>query len=222
MGQVGRVGQGHSWYDALASFVAIWVLLFAAPAFEQSVVLDRVLAIVSGEVITQSDVRAVEAFGLVTPRLAGGDRTGRIVTGLIERHLMLGEANRYAAPEPPAAAVDRRLAEIRERAPGTFDATLARTGMTPTRLRDFIREDLRIDRYLDQRFGGAAQPTEEEVASYVRLHQAELAREGLTTIDQASPVARSRLREERRQALVSDWLERLRRRADIRELYLGS
>lgn len=189
----------------------------------QPVVLDRVLAVVSGEVITLSDVRAVEAFGLVGPRLAGGDRTARIVTGLIERRLMLAEANRYAAPDPPSGTVDRRLDEIRQRlSSGALEAALARTGMTTTRLRDFIRDDLRIDTYLDQRFGGAAQPTEEEVAAYYRAHQAAFAQQGLTTFEQASTAARSRLRGERRQALVADWLERLRRRADIRELYVSA
>ncbi|MBI4476349.1 MAG: hypothetical protein HY654_04195 [Acidobacteria bacterium] len=190
----------------------------------QEVLLDRVLAIVSGEVITLSDVRAATAFQLVTPAAAGGDPVARVVARLIERQLILNEANRYAAPDPASAAIERGLADVRQRvsAGQAVEATLAGTGMTAARLRDFIRDDLRIDNYLDQRFGGAAQPTEEEVAAYYRAHQAQFDREGLATFEQASPAARSRLREERREALVADWLERLRRRADIRELYLPS
>ncbi|MBI1873397.1 MAG: hypothetical protein HYS05_05840 [Acidobacteria bacterium] len=203
--------------------LSLWLFACVVAAQTRDVLLDRVLAIVSGEVITLSDVRAATTLGLVTPR-AGGDPTARALSTLIERQLMLGEANRYAAPDPPSGAVERRLEEVRQHVSSTGDVevTLRRTGMTAGRLRDFIRDDLRVDSYLDQRFGGAAQPTEEEVAAYYRAHQSQFAQEGLARFEQASALARDRLRDERRQVLVADWLERLRRRADIRELYLPS
>jgi hypothetical protein len=47
------------------------------------------------------------------------------------------------------------------------------TGLSVIQLRARIRDNLRIDRYLQQRFGAAFQPAEEEIARYYRAHEPE-------------------------------------------------
>jgi hypothetical protein len=79
-------------------------------------VIDRVLAVVGGQVITQSDAEAAQAFGLVDIGRAG-DPVRAAVDGLINRELILDEVNRYSAAEQDPAVVETRLASVRARFP---------------------------------------------------------------------------------------------------------
>ena len=116
-------------------------------------VIDRVLAVVSGSLITLSDVNAAYDLGLVKPRDAG-DRVRDVLSQLIDRELQLAEVDRYAPPEPSAADVDREVQTVRSRFPSleAFEAVLARSGIDLAHLRETMRETLRIRAYLDQRF----------------------------------------------------------------------
>jgi hypothetical protein len=111
--------------------------------------VERTLAIVGGNAITLSDVRAALALGLV----AQATDVDAATESLVERALKLREVERYAPPEPEVARIDARIADIRERL-GTaqVDAILAAGGITEARFRSWIRDDLRIATYVDQRF----------------------------------------------------------------------
>jgi hypothetical protein len=118
-------------------------------------VIDRVFAVVAGDLIMQSDVRAARELGLVTPgSVADPDRA--VLAQLIDRALILDEVERYAPPEPSADALDRAFAEVRARFPSTdaFAAALGRAGFDERQLRAVLRQNLRIKTYLDQRFSG--------------------------------------------------------------------
>jgi hypothetical protein len=119
-------------------------------------VLDRVLAIVGGNMITLTDVTAARDFGLVdVPE--GADPVREILPRLIDRELILAEVDRYAPPEPPPDALDREVLARRGRfgSEAAFQAALARSGINEGRLRETLRQDLRIRAYLDQRFAGS-------------------------------------------------------------------
>ena len=107
--------------------------------------IDRVLAVAGGQVILLSDVMAALDLGLVSDDGAA-DRVGAALAKLINRDLVLVEANRYAPPEPADADVEKELAAVRARFPSTaaFDAVLARSGLTDPQLRVILRENLRI------------------------------------------------------------------------------
>jgi hypothetical protein len=81
-----------------------------------------------------------------------------VLLRLIDRALELDEVDRYAPPEPSAEAVDREVQVVRARFPSAagFDAALARAGLDLQRLRETVRENLRVQAYLDQRFVAAA------------------------------------------------------------------
>ena len=115
--------------------------------------IDRVLALVAGQLITLTDVTAARDLGLVQAP-ADGDPVRAVLSTLIDRELILTEVDRYAPPEPSAAAVDREVERVRARfpSPQTFAATLARSGIDEKHLRETVRADLRIRAYLDQRF----------------------------------------------------------------------
>jgi hypothetical protein len=115
--------------------------------------IDRVLAVAAGDVIMLSDVRAAQDFGLVEVS-STTDLVGAVLSRLIERALILDEVDRYSPPEPPPDAIEVALAAARARfATGNaFDAALARAGLDERRLRALLRQNLRVQAYLGQRF----------------------------------------------------------------------
>ncbi len=151
------------------------------------------------QVVTLSDVRASEAFGLVPPSAVTGSPDD-VVGQLVNRHLMLTEVERYSAPEPDRPLVDRRLAAIRAafRDAAGFSGALARTAMSEERLRSVVVDNLRIEAYVEQRFGAAAQPTPEEVQRYYKEHPGEFTKDGrLAAFDDVQPAVLQKVNAER-------------------------
>lgn len=168
-----------------ALFLVIVVILrvFVMSRAAEAEIIDRVLAVVAGQLITLSDVTAARDLGLQTAEGAADPVRG-ILSKLIDRELIVTEVDRYAPPEPAPEAIDRETERIRMRFPSAeaFVAALERSGANEKQLREIVRQDLRIRAYLDQRFAAA---------------------------------------QERRQALMDDWLSGLRRRGDVVDLYLS-
>ena len=118
--------------------------------------IDRVLAVVAGQLITLTDVTAARDLGLQSADNVP-DPVRAILSKLIDRELILAEVDRYAPPEPTAEAVDREVGRIRARFPSAdaLAAALARSGVDEKHLLEMVRQDLRIRAYLDQRFASA-------------------------------------------------------------------
>jgi hypothetical protein len=197
------------------------VLRLGPAATRAAEVIDRVLAVVGNQVVTLSDARAVLEFGLVEPR-RGVDPTSDALQYLVNRQLMLSEVDRYSAPSPDAAVLAKRMTAIRSRFPSdaAYQQALARTAFTEGRLRDLAGDNLRIEAYLDQRFSAPAQPTPEEVERYYLDHPAEFTREGrLLPLADVRAQAQAKVTTERRNSLIAEWLDRVRRRFAVSTLY---
>ena len=197
------------------------VLVLGACLAHAAQVIDRVLAVVGSQVVTLSDARAVMEFGFVEPR-RGVDPTADAVQYLVNRQLMLSEVDRYSAPSPDAAALAKRVAAIRSHFPSdaAYQQALARTAFTEGRLRDLVGDNLRIEGYLDQRFSAAAQPTPDEVERYYLDHKSEFTRDGhLLPLEEVRTQAQALLTTERRNFLIAEWLDRVRRRFAVNTLY---
>lgn len=185
-------------------------------------VIDRILATVGGALILQTDAVAAVRLGFVQPP-ATADGLQWTMDRLIERRLMLIEVDRYGPPEPELSRVDARVHEIDERigSGARLEAILRETGMTVDQLRLWVRDDLRIEAYVQQRFGATFQPSEDDVVAYYRAHPAEFTRGGrLLTFAEARDAARAAVLAELRAAAVRDWVSGLRRRTEVNVLYL--
>lgn len=135
---------------------------------------------------------------------------------LVDRELILREVQRYAPVAPSESAVETRLEEIQK---GLADAAamtrvLDQYGFTSTRLRAWVRDDLRTQAYLAQRFASASTPTDAEVAQAYARARAEFDKAG-QSFEQAALVVRERLVASRRIELIADWVSDLRRRTDV-------
>lgn len=176
--------------------------------------LDRVVARVDGYTLTLTDLKSAIALGLID--VPAGAAEDAAVERLIDRRLMLAEVERFAPPEPPAAEVSREVDGLSARVGSRMGALMDETGLDPAQVRDIARDNLRIQTYLNQRFGTAAQLTEEEVLQYYRIRPEEFTRDGrLAPFAEAQPMARERAGAERRASSVAQWLRDLRARAEI-------
>jgi hypothetical protein len=202
--------------QSLAALVVAGSLVGPGAAVRAEII-DRILAVVDGAIILQSDVAVAMRLGLV-PSAGTPDPASAALDNLIERQLMLSEVDRYAPPDPAEADVDRHVADIRSRAGAQFDTILLQCGIAVDQLRRDVRDDLRIEAYLQQRFG-ATQPTEEEILQYYRDHPAAFSQNGVVrSFDDAHDVAKAALIGERRSATIRDWVAGLRRRANVNVL----
>lgn len=207
-------GRGRVVFTCRGVVLAGFLLGAAAQPVE---LVDRVLAVVNGQPLMLSELRGFVELGLLEVALPNL-RSADVVARLIDRRLMLAEAERFPLPPPDAAAIDAALATVTARVPtrAAFEAALARAGFTEARVRAIVRENLRIARYLAERFGAPAEPTEEEIRQYYRDHPTAFTVDGrLRPFEEVRDLARARLGAERRDALVEQWLAELRRRADI-------
>jgi hypothetical protein len=188
----------------------------------QAEVIDRILATVGGGLVLQTDAVAAVRLGFVQVP-ANQEPLQWTLDRLIERRLMLMEVDRFGPPEPPLAEVDRRLQQIDERIGSgeRLDAILRETGLSVDQLRLYVRDDLRIDAYIQQRFGSTFQPTEEDIVAYYREHPSEFTRDGkLLPFADVRAQARSAVVAQLRAAAVRDWVSGLRRRTEVNVIYL--
>ena len=139
----------HRLAAALVMLVAFGVVV---PA---QTVLDKVLSNVNGEVITQLDVRQARMLKLrlVT---ATAESDADVLRGLENRRLVLSEVNHVTLPAPAAGdlAARRRDWESTVGAGASLPQLLDRAGLSESGLQSWLRDDVRIQLYLAQRFGG--------------------------------------------------------------------
>jgi hypothetical protein len=205
-------GVGRRWrWDVLCVHFACCILNYAALDAQQ--LIDRVLARIGTEAITQTDVEALVEFGLIEAR---SPTVPAAVQQAIDRQLVLKEVARFPPAEPLAADVEKQLAAMKARVGDRLGQMLQITGLDEDRLRGLARDTVRIRTYLEQRFGISTQISEEEARKYFESRREEFVRDGKTlTFEEAAAEARQRAAATRVQGAVSQWLQDLRSRSDV-------
>ena len=155
------------------------------------------------------------ALGLVEPERAP-DPIPAVARLLVDRELVLREVQRYAPAAPAESAVEARLDEIRKRFADAAALTrvLDAHGFSEDRLKAWIRDDLRTQAYLAQRFASASTPSDQEMSAAYARAKGEFDGKALS-FEQAAPIIRDRLIASRRRELIADWVSDLRRRTDV-------
>ena len=145
-------------------------------------IIERIMAVVAGQPVLLSDVNAALQFRQVDPPAGTADARAYALDRLIERTLILTEVDRFQPPEPAPVEINLRVEELEQRAGSAtaFTKALAVTGMTRERLRRLIRDDLRIETYLNQRFG--TNPNLAERSGAIATWIAELRRRAEITV----------------------------------------
>jgi len=184
--------------------------------------VDRVLAVVSGTVITLSDARIATAFKAVDTAGAA-DPMAATLRWLIDRQLVLDEVSRFDTADTDKARIAEGLARIRAAFPSddAFALALERLGLDQAAVRRWVVDTIRMRDYLARRFDTMFPPTDDELLDYYTGNRVRFSRGGvLLSFDDAREVVREVLQQERQRQAVDSWLARLRRRANITEIYV--
>jgi hypothetical protein len=196
--------------ELLIGCLTLTAVSAAAQSPRPAEVIDRVAARVNGSLVLLSDVRAAAALGIIEP----GSEADQ-VRQMVRRQLLVSEIRRFPPQEPPAAAVEAEVARLRARVPDP--ARLQRDyGLAASQIDALARETLRIEAYLDQRFGANVSLSDEQTREYYTAHAAEFTRDGvLAPFESVLGEARERAAAARRRDAVAQWVTELEGRADI-------
>lgn len=196
---------------------AAWIVVAAlsGPAWADSVsapgvLVDRILATADDRMITLSDLIAYQT--LVGPPNVSRDDA---IRALIDRQLLLEEAERFAIADPPAAEIDSRIEAIvaESGGPAPFQERMAGLGWEQDALRAWVADDLRIAEFLDQRIYFFVLVSSQDIDAYYETHRAEFPERSL---DEARDAINQRLVKERGDEKRDQFLARLHERATIR------
>jgi hypothetical protein len=199
-------------------------LIAAGPVSARAAqVIDRVLAVVSGTVIMLSDARAAMTLGLFDAGTAA-DPVGAAMRWLIDRQLVLDEAARGDRVDVDPDQLREVLDRTRRRFPSEdeYRRALDGLGLDNHRLSRLVRDTLTARLYVERRFDSMPAASEEELRAYYANHAGRFVRNGRQlAYEQVQAEVAAVVLQERREQAVEAWLDRLRRRADIRVVHVG-
>ncbi len=189
-----------------------WLLLAAAllcmlPLWVHSEVVDKIVAVVDGKIITQSDLKQERAARAVLEEDAPTSDK-ELLAELVERKIIISQLSEFRGVEASSVEIERRVEEIKDR-----------QGLPRDALVEAIHTRMQIAAYLDVRFRQFVQVSDEDVRRYYRdVFAPEAAARGMNPIPSIEDVTegiRKNVIEEKVDRDLSVWLETVRRRSEV-------
>lgn len=210
-------------------FITILLLFAFAACAQASEVIDRIVAIVNGKLILQSDVEQearTEAF------LAGQQVSNfkpqelqLLVERMIDRQLVHEQMRSVREVATTSQAVERRLKQLREslsksaESDAAWRKVLADAGMTEEELRTHFADEVQTMRFLEARLRPQIQVDAAAIESYYReklLPVMQKSGEKEPSLAEVSPRIREILIEQKLDESLTQWLKSLREQSSIR------
>jgi len=190
-----------------------------SPAFCQDEVVDRIVALVNGQVITLTDLRVAQSFGLYE---RGRNSTSdapreKVLQKLIDRKLVIQMTREVSSVnrEEMEAFLDNVSAEMgNER----FREELDKFSMQRGDLGPYAHEQIVFDRILSSRFDRSVPVTLEEIQAFYETRylpdQWDKGVEPQSMLDIFDEIE-AMIRREKSEEQIEEWLRNLRDKADI-------
>lgn len=199
-----------------------------------SVMLDRVIAVVNRQVILQSDLEDEMQLSVLDPTTNGNEKDTKpqAIDRLISRTLIQQQIQQENIPaaNPTPAQIAARLKEIRTDLPACvradcasdagWEAFLAQHELSSARVEKYLRNRMEILSFIELRFRQGIRITPEEVESYYRETLLPQYPSGQTppALPQVSSRIEEILLQQRVTALFDTWLSNLRSQGQIQVL----
>ena len=207
----------------------------AAPDQGAEVTLDRVAAIVNGDLILESDVEAEQRFAAFQPfNTARPVTQDALINRLIDRTLIMQQMALQPEPPIPELDVDAELALLRKSIPkcaayhcetqAGWEKFITDQGYTLEALRDRWRQRMEILRFIEERFRMGIRIEQSEIDDYYKTTMVPVyQKEGMTPPPEASIADRVQeiLLQQRVDKLLDDWLTALRAQGNVTILKPG-
>ena len=198
-------------------------VLFAFAACANAVVVDRIAVIAGDRAIKDSDIdRELRVVSFLNSEKAQATEATRreaaqrlIDQTIIRRDIELA---RYSEADPKE--VDAMYRQVRGRygTEAAYQAALKSAGITDQQLRNALKWQMDVLRFIEQRFRPATVVTPEQVRDYYRQHRSEF---GTLTESEAQPRIMKILRGNEVNQEFYSWLDRSRKDLNIRYLEEG-
>jgi hypothetical protein len=185
---------------------------------------DRIVAVVDGDPILQSDVERAIVLGMVERRAGETPEAlrRRVLDGLVEQRLRVHEVERYGFEQVPVEMIAEQVDAIRARFPSeeAFRRRLADVGLQLAGLEQLVAQQLQVMVYVDELLGARVFVGLEDIeAHYERVLAPRLRAAGqpVPPIEEVREQIREVLREQRLNEELARWTTELRRQADVRD-----
>ena len=198
--------------------------------------LDRVVAIVNGDLILDSDVDQERRFAALLPygEAEGPPTRGRAIDRLINRDLILQQAHLQPQEEVSTAAARKDLDALRKELPNCkqlqceteagWDRYLAREGFTDASLTELWRQRMEVLDFIEQRFRMGIKITPDQIDAYYKqtlLPQYAERHAPPAPLAALSGRIQQVLLEQQVSKLLDDWLQSLRAQGSVVVLHPG-
>lgn len=199
--------------------------------------VDRVVAMVNGQIVLDSDVNEESRFEGIQPypNAAGVQPTrDREIERLINRDLILQQARLQTEIDITSADVDKEIAGLRKTLPGCKDGACATDagwanylrskGFSVAEFRTRWRERMNVLAFIQERFGAGTIVTEGQVREFYQntmLPQYKKAHAKPAPLASVEPRIREILQQQQVSSLLRDWLQSLRAQGSITVLHPG-
>jgi hypothetical protein len=215
----------------MPAFICVHLLLLfsflalAAGAATTQQVVDRIVATIEGEPVTQSELVELGRFQQLTGGPLQNER--ELLARCVEQWIVAQEAQAARLARPAAADVDREATRLAAQfpTPAAYAARLHELGLTPAAVRRLLERQLFLARYLDARFRPAVQVDAQHIETYYRgdLTRA-LAAQGreLPPLDAVREQIRELLTQREISERAGRWLDDSRSRIRVETFEKGS
>ncbi len=199
--------------------------------------VDRVVAIVNGQIVLDSDVQEEHRFEAIQPYPgnAGTQPTrDREIERLVNRTLILQQARVQSQDSITDADVDKEIANLRKTLPGckpdlcTTDAGwakyLASKNFSVAEFRTRWGQRMQVLFFIQERFGAGSSVSEGQVREFYQntmLPQYKKAGTPPAPFATVAPRIREVLQQQQVSSLLRDWLQSLRAQGSITVLHPG-
>jgi peptidyl-prolyl cis-trans isomerase SurA len=194
------------------------------------VVLDRVVAVVNGDVILESDVDEERRFGEVQPFRSAGDSTrAKIIERLVNRTLILQQAALEPEGQVSDKSLDDQIATLRKDIPGCKEQYrcdtdegwakyLGEHGFTVEEFRLRWLQRMQLLKFIQVRFSNGISISDDEIKTYYeKTMLPEYARRKATAppLDAIKRRIEEVLLQQQVGALLEDWLKSMRAEGSV-------
>jgi hypothetical protein len=198
--------------------------------------LDRIVAIVNGDLILDSDVNEEERFEAFDPYHNPAENISRdsVIERLINRALILQQLKLQPEDEPSDAEVNKQIDELRKNIPACshydcqtkagWDHFLADHGFTEASLFHRWKERMAVLQFIEERFQMGVNITQDQIKDYYEktlLPEYQRQHAPAPKLDAISGQVREILLQQQITNLLSDWLKSLRAQGSVVVLHPG-
>jgi parvulin-like peptidyl-prolyl isomerase len=228
-------GQAAAAGQAGTATAGAGVVAAEKPQLGQGVVLDRVIAVVNGDVILESDVDEERRFEEVQPyREATNYTRDRAIERLIDRALILQQAALEPEDAVPDKDLDAQLLTLRKDIPACkqyhcetdagWQKYIEDHGFTVEEFRERWRKRMELLKFIEVRFRNGITISEDQIKSYYeKTMLPEYAKRNVTPpkLETISNRIEEVLLQQQVGALLEDWLKSLRAQGSVRMITPG-